>query len=107
MAYPIIIISLIIQRNLATKIWAKQESSLTTVQLKQDPPVCSHWSLHQSVSFAQSFLVVDTSCTMGSPSGEESDSKTSLMSTWTSSSMVIYNTGSALLNRCGPMENIW
>ena len=27
------------QRNLATKIRAKQESSLTAVQLKQDPPV--------------------------------------------------------------------
>ena len=27
------------QRNLATKIRAKRESSLTTVQLKQDPPV--------------------------------------------------------------------
>ena len=38
-AYPIIINSLIIQRNLATKIWAKQESSLTAVWLKQDPPV--------------------------------------------------------------------
>ena len=38
-AYPIIIISLIIQRNLATKIWAKQESGLTAVWLKQDPPV--------------------------------------------------------------------
>ena len=39
-AYPIIIISLIIQRNLATKIWAKWESGLTTVWLKWDPPVC-------------------------------------------------------------------
>ena len=38
-AYQITIISLIIQRNLATKIWAKQESSLTTVQLKRDQPV--------------------------------------------------------------------
>ena len=38
-AYPIIIISLIIQRNLATKIWAKWESSLTAVWLKWDPPV--------------------------------------------------------------------
>ena len=27
------------QRNLATKIRAKRESGLTTVQLKQDPPV--------------------------------------------------------------------
>ena len=27
------------QRNLAKKIRAKQESSLTTVRLKQDPPV--------------------------------------------------------------------
>ena len=27
------------QRNLATKIQAKQESSLTAVWLKQDPPV--------------------------------------------------------------------
>ena len=35
----IIIISLIIQRNLATKIRAKQESSLTAVRLKWDPPV--------------------------------------------------------------------
>ena len=25
---------------MATKIWGKQESGLTTVQLKQDPPVC-------------------------------------------------------------------
>ena len=38
LAYPIIIISLIIQRNLATKIQAKQESGLTTVWLKQDWP---------------------------------------------------------------------
>ena len=38
-AYEIIIISLIIQRNLARKIRAKWESSLTTVRLKQDPPV--------------------------------------------------------------------
>ena len=38
-AYPVIIISLIIQRNLATKIQAKWESGLTTVRLKQDPPV--------------------------------------------------------------------
>ena len=38
-AYPVIIISLIIQRNLATKIQAKQESSLTAVQLKWNPPV--------------------------------------------------------------------
>ena len=38
-AYPIIIISLIIQRNLATKIWAKRESGLNTVWLKRDPPV--------------------------------------------------------------------
>ena len=38
-AYPIIIISLIIQRNLAKKIWAKQESGLTAVRLKWDPPV--------------------------------------------------------------------
>ena len=37
--YPIIIISLIMQRNLAKKIRAKRESSLTTVQLKRDPPV--------------------------------------------------------------------
>ena len=39
LAYPIIIISLIIQRNLATKIQAKRESSLTAVRLKRDPPV--------------------------------------------------------------------
>ena len=39
LAYPIIIISLIIQRNLATKIWAKWESGLTAVWLKRDPPV--------------------------------------------------------------------
>ena len=38
-AYPIIIISLILQRNLATKIRAKQESGLTAVRLKWDPPV--------------------------------------------------------------------
>ena len=40
-AYPIIIISLIIQRNLAQKIWAKREPGLTAVRLKRDPPVCS------------------------------------------------------------------
>ena len=39
LAYPIFIISLIIQRNLATKIWAKWESGLTAVWLKWDPPV--------------------------------------------------------------------
>ena len=39
LAYPITIISLIIQRNLVTKIWAKQESGLTAVRLKWDPPV--------------------------------------------------------------------
>ena len=33
------VISLIIQRNLVTKIRAKQESGLTTVRLKWDPPV--------------------------------------------------------------------
>ena len=38
-AYPIIIISLIIQRNLAKKIRAKWESGLTAVWLKWDPPV--------------------------------------------------------------------
>ena len=37
--YPIIIISLIMQRNLATKIQAKRESGLTAVRLKRDPPV--------------------------------------------------------------------
>ena len=37
--YPIIIISLIIQRNLAKKIRAKWESGLTAVRLKRDPPV--------------------------------------------------------------------
>ena len=42
-AYPIIIISLIIERNLATKIWAKWESGLTAVRLKQDPPVPWFW----------------------------------------------------------------
>ena len=41
-AYPIIIISLIIQRNLATKIRPKRESGLTAVRLKRDPPV---WGL--------------------------------------------------------------
>ena len=41
LAYPIIIISLIIQRNLATKIRAKWESGLTAVWLKWDPPVIS------------------------------------------------------------------
>ena len=45
-AYPITIISLIIQRNLATKIWAKRESSLTTVWLKRDPPVLGHTLLY-------------------------------------------------------------
>ena len=39
LSYPIIIISLIKQRNLATKIWAKWESGLTTVWIKRDPPV--------------------------------------------------------------------
>ena len=38
-AYPVIIISLITQRNLATKIRAKRESGLTAVRLKRDPPV--------------------------------------------------------------------
>ena len=38
-AYRIIITSLIIQRNLATKIRAKRESGLTAVRLKRDPPV--------------------------------------------------------------------
>ena len=38
-AYPIIILSLIIQRNMATKIRAKRESGLTAVRLKRDPPV--------------------------------------------------------------------
>ena len=41
-AYPVTIISLIIQRNLGTKIWAKWESGLTTVWLKWDPPVYVH-----------------------------------------------------------------
>ena len=39
LAYPIIIISLIRQRNLAEKIRAKWESGLTAVRLKWDPPV--------------------------------------------------------------------
>ena len=39
LAYQIIIKSLIIQRNLAEKIWAKWESSLTAVWLKWDLPV--------------------------------------------------------------------
>ena len=34
-----LVISLIIQRNMATKIRAKRESSLTAVRLKRDPPV--------------------------------------------------------------------
>ena len=38
-AYQIIIISLIIHRNLATKTWAKWESGLTAVWLKWNPPV--------------------------------------------------------------------
>ena len=41
LAYPVIIISLIMQRNLATKIRAKRESGLTAVRLKRDPPVKS------------------------------------------------------------------
>ena len=49
-AYPIIIISLIIQRNLATKIQAKQESGLTAVQLKWDPPVIL-FMLHEIIFF--------------------------------------------------------
>ena len=40
-AYPIIIISLITQRNVATKIRAKWESGLTAVRLKWDPSVYS------------------------------------------------------------------
>ena len=47
LAYPIIIISLITQRNLAIKIRAKQESGLTAVCLKWDPPV-SGMSIHDS-----------------------------------------------------------
>ena len=43
LAYPIIIISLIIEKNLAAKIWAKWEYGLTTVWLKWDPPVLSGW----------------------------------------------------------------
>ena len=39
LAYPVIIISLIMQRNLAIKIRAKRESGLTAVRLKRDPPV--------------------------------------------------------------------
>ena len=42
-----IIISLIIQRNLAKKIQAKWESSLITVQLKWDPPAVSE--IHENV----------------------------------------------------------
>ena len=42
LAYPIIIISLIIQRNLETKIQAKWKSGLTTEWLKQDPPVLAY-----------------------------------------------------------------
>ena len=38
-AYPVIIVSLIIQKNLATKIRAMRESGLTAVWLKRDPPV--------------------------------------------------------------------
>ena len=37
----LLLISLIRQRNLAEKIQAKRESSLTTVRLKWDPPVLS------------------------------------------------------------------
>ena len=52
LAYPIII-SLIIQRNLATKIWAKWESGLTTEWLKWDPPVqdSSDTSFLSSIAF--------------------------------------------------------
>ena len=50
-AYPIIIISLIIQRNLATKIWAKQESGLTTVRLKWDPPVVNFPAIENYMNF--------------------------------------------------------
>ena len=39
LAYLIIITNLIIQGNLAKKIQAKQESGLTAVWLKGDPPV--------------------------------------------------------------------
>ena len=46
LAYPIIILSLIIQGNLVRKIWAKWESSLTAVQLKWDPPVCVSLNVH-------------------------------------------------------------
>ena len=44
-------ISLIIQRNLATKIRAKWESGLTSVRLKQDPPVLSFLHLLKRVDF--------------------------------------------------------
>ena len=52
-AYPIIIISLIIQRNLATKIRAKREFGLTTVWLKRDPPV---YILYVCVSVCVTYL---------------------------------------------------
>ena len=39
-------ISLIMQRNLATKIWAMWESGLTAVWLKRDPPVMLFNDLH-------------------------------------------------------------
>ena len=45
-AYPITIIILIIQRNLATKIRAKWESSLTAVRLKQGPTCMYKLSKH-------------------------------------------------------------
>ena len=34
------------QRNLATKIWAKWEYSLTAVRLKRDPPVVNCYNSH-------------------------------------------------------------
>ena len=46
LVYPIIIISLIIQRNLVTKIRAKWESGLTAVRLKWVPPVISIENAH-------------------------------------------------------------
>ena len=63
LAYPIIIISLIIQRNLATKIWVKCELGLTAIWLKQDPSVQTHkWKLHSDTNH-----VCLTCCNAGRP----------------------------------------
>ena len=45
------------QRNLATKIWAKRESSLTAVRLKQDPPVLAE-SVEKAITAVPKFTLI-------------------------------------------------